>query len=118
MLTINGLCASDYVIIPVKSEYVCYRGLDSLIQTVEDVKDPANGMNPDLQIAGANVSMYETIIKDQREVLDLISYKINVLCIVKKTADAYRAVVDGLPVVQAQKSSDAARAYMEISSNI
>lgn len=118
MLTINGLCASDYVIIPVKSEYVCYRGLDSLIQTVEDVKDPANGMNPDLQIAGAIVSMYETIIKDQREVLDLISDKINVLGIVKKTADAYRAVVDGLPVVQAQKSSDAAKAYMEISNNI
>lgn len=118
MLTINGLCASDYVIIPVKSEYVCYRGLDSLIQTVEDVKDPANGMNPDLQIAGAIVSMYETIIKDQREVLDLISDKINVLGIVKKTADAYRAVVDGLPVVQAQKSSDAAKAYIEISNNI
>lgn len=118
MLTINGLCASDSVIVPVKSEYVCYRGLESLIQTVEDVKDPTNGMNPDLQIAGAIVSMYETIIKDQREVLDLISNKINVLGIVKKTADVYRAVVDGLPVVQAQKASDAARAYMEISNCI
>ena len=115
MLTINGLCASDYVIVPVKSEYVCFRGLDSLIQTVEDVKDPINGMNPNLQIAGAIVSMYETIIKDQREVLELIKNKITVLGIVKKTADAYRAVADGLPVVQAQKTSDAAKAYMKIS---
>lgn len=118
MLTINGLCAADQVIIPVKSEYVCYRGLDSLIQTVEDVKDPANGMNPDLEIKGAIVSMYETIIKDQREVLDLISAKINILGIVKKTADTYRSVVDGLPVVQAQKTSDAAKAYSEISNLI
>lgn len=118
MLTINGLCAADYVIVPVKSEYVCYRGLDSLIQTVSDVQDPANGMNPDLQIAGAIVSMYENIIKDQREILELIKSKIKILGIVKKTADTYRAVADGLPVVQAQSSSDAAKAYFEISKSI
>ena len=118
MLTINGLCASDHVVIPVKSEYVCYRGLDSLMQTVEDIKDPANGMNPDIEIAGAIVTMYETIVKDQREVLELIRNKINVLGIVKKTADTYRAVADGLPVVQAQKSSDAAKAYIKISNLI
>lgn len=118
MLTINGLCASDYVIIPVKSEYVCYRGLTSLMQTVDDVKDPANGLNPDLQIAGAIVTMFETIIKDQREVLDLIKNKINVLGAVKKTADVYRSVVDGLPVVLAQKNSAAAKAYIDISNII
>lgn len=115
MLTINGLCASDCVIIPVKSEYVCYRGLDGLLQTVSEIKEPCNGMNPDLQVAGAIVCMYEMIVKDQREVLNLISDKINILGIVKKTADTYRAVADGMAVVQAQKTSDAAKAYSEIS---
>lgn len=118
MLTINGLCAADYVVIPVKAEYVCYRGLESLLQTIDDVKDPANGLNPDIKIAGAIVCMFETIIKDQQEVLGLIKKKINVLGIVKKTADAYRAVADGLAVVQAQKTSAATKAYMEISKYI
>ena len=118
MLTINGLCASDYVIIPVKSEYVCYRGLDALMKTVEDVKDPDNGLNPDLKIAGAIVTMYEIIINDQREVLELIKSKINVLGIVKKAADTYRAVADGLPVVQSHKNSKPAKSYTEISALI
>ena len=118
MLTINGLCAADTVIIPVTPLYVSYRGLDSLLQTVEDVKDPANGMNPELEVAGAIVAMFESVIKDHQTVKGMIERKINVLGVIKKRADIYRSVADGLPVVQAKKSSDAAEAYIEIAGKI
>lgn len=113
LLTVNSLCAADIVIVPVKAEYVCYRGLDSLIRTVEEIRD--SGMNPDLNILGAIACMHESIVRDQREVLDLIKEKIRILGIVKKTADAYRGVTEGLAVVQMRKNSDASKAYVAIS---
>ena len=115
MLTINALCAADSVIIPVKAEYICYRGLDALLQTVDDIRDMDTGINPALRIEGAVVTMYEGRIRDQQEVMTLIRGKVNVLGSVKKTADAYRAVADGIPVVQAYPKSDAATAYAAIS---
>lgn len=115
MLSLNGLCAADALIVPVKADYISYRGLDALMDTIADIKDVDNGLNPDLELIGVIVTLYERIVNDQRDILNLIGDKANILGVVKKSADTYRGVLDGRAVVQTKKMSDVAKSYIEIS---
>lgn len=56
LLTINGLTASDSVLIPVQCEYYAMEGLSKLVATIEMVKD---SLNPRLQIEGIVFTMYD-----------------------------------------------------------
>lgn len=56
LLTLNGLVASDQVLIPVQSEYYALEGLGQLLHTVHLVKQ---GLNPDLEILGVVVTMFD-----------------------------------------------------------
>lgn len=114
MLSLNGLCAADSLIVPVKADYISYRGLDALMDTIADVKDVDNELNPNLELMGVIVTLYEKIVNDQRDILDLIGDKIKILGVVKKSADAYRGVLDGKAVVQTKRSSDVAKKYIDI----
>lgn len=119
-LLTNALTAADEVIIPVKTDYLSYRGLKSLLQTIEEIQsgDGDRSLNPDLKLDGIIATMYEKQTNDQRDVLELLNTKGNILGIVKKSADVYRNVIDGKPVVIALKKTDVARAYMEIASKL
>ncbi|MCM8770461.1 MAG: AAA family ATPase, partial [Candidatus Omnitrophica bacterium] len=54
LLTINGLCAADSVLIPVQCEYYALEGLTQLINTIELVR---NNLNPQLAIEGVVLTM-------------------------------------------------------------
>jgi chromosome partitioning protein len=56
LLTINGLLASNEVIIPVQAEYYSLEGLSQLLSTLELVK---SNLNHDLKVAGALITMYD-----------------------------------------------------------
>lgn len=56
MLTINGLCAANGVIIPMQCEYYALEGLADLINTIKRVHA---GMNRDLQIIGLLRVMFD-----------------------------------------------------------
>ncbi|MFA5872284.1 MAG: AAA family ATPase [Parcubacteria group bacterium] len=55
-LTINGLVASDEVIIPVQCEYYALEGLSQLLETINLVKD---NLQPDLKVMGALLTMFD-----------------------------------------------------------
>lgn len=57
MLTLNGLCAADGVIIPMQCEYYALEGLSDLVNTIKKVH--AN-FNPDLKIIGLLRVMFDT----------------------------------------------------------
>lgn len=118
MLSLNGMCAANSLIIPVKTDYISYRGLDALLETIDDIKEPDNELNPDLDILGVVLTLFEKKVRDQRDIAALISQRVNVLGSVKKSADTYRTVLDGKAVVQTQKNSDVAISYFEIAKNI
>lgn len=118
MLSLNGMCAADGVVIPVKADYISYRGLDALMNTIRDIQEPENELNKDLQIEGAIITMFEKMVNDQKDMQELIEEKIKVLGVVKKSADSYRNVVDGKAAVQAQKTSDVASSYLQIAEYI
>lgn len=67
LLTINGLVASDEVLIPVQCEYFALEGLGQLLNTINLVK---SYLKPELKIAGALMTMYDDRHKLTREVFD------------------------------------------------
>jgi len=56
LLTINSLTAADHVFIPVQAEYYALEGLGQLLKTIELVR---GGLNPDLQVLGVLLTMYD-----------------------------------------------------------
>lgn len=66
MLTINGLIASDEVLIPVQAEYYALEGLGQLMNTITLVKEH---IKPDLKILGTALTMYDKRNKLSTEVM-------------------------------------------------
>ena len=56
LLTLNGLCAADAVLIPMQCEYYALEGLSDLVQTVKKVRAH---LNPRLEIEGLLRTMYD-----------------------------------------------------------
>ena len=57
VLTLNGLTAADYVIIPLQCEYFALEGLTLLIQTVKNLQKE---INRNLRIGGIVFTMYDS----------------------------------------------------------
>lgn len=56
LLTINGLCAADGILIPVQCEYYALEGLSDLMSTLRAIK---HRVNPTLSIYGVLLTMYD-----------------------------------------------------------
>lgn len=56
LLTINCLLAADDLLIPVQAEYYALEGLSSLLSTIDLIKE---NINPELNILGAVLTMYD-----------------------------------------------------------
>lgn len=57
LLTINALTASNSIVIPVQCEYFALEGLGQLLNTIKIVRQH---LNPDLEIEGVLLTMYDT----------------------------------------------------------
>ena len=67
VITVNALVAATHVLIPIQSSYFALEGTDDLLETVDKIKSRPN---PDLQILGAVITLYDkrTILsRDIRE---------------------------------------------------
>ena len=120
VLLLNALVAADGVIIPVKTDYLAYRGLKALFATIEQVKEGGgkNSLNPNLKILGIVATLFEKQVNDQKEILRILESKAPVLGVVKKSADVYRYVTDGIPVVLSDPKKEVAEVYKEIAKKI
>ena len=115
-LTTNALTAADQVIIPVKTDYLSFRGLASILDTIDEVKegDGKDSLNPNIELLGTIATFYESNVKDQQEILKALQEQTTVLGVIKKSADVPRNVTGGLPIVLAMKSKPAAKEYLRI----
>lgn len=64
LLTVNALTASHYLIIPVQTEYYAMEGLGQLLDVTQRVRE---GLNPNLELLGVLLTMYDkrTSLSDQ-----------------------------------------------------
>ena len=56
LLTLNGLCAADSILVPVQCEYFALEGLSDLMSTLRAVK---RKLNPRLDIFGVALTMFD-----------------------------------------------------------
>ncbi len=56
LLTLNGLCAAQRIMVPVQCEYYALEGLSDLLTTVRIVK---RSLNPELGLEGVVLTMYD-----------------------------------------------------------
>ena len=79
ILTINALSCADGVLIPVKTDYLAYRGLTQLQDSIREIQEL---INPDLQVMGVIATLYDTRVTDDREILGLLKEEYNLLGVV------------------------------------
>jgi chromosome partitioning protein len=56
IITVNALVAATHVLVPVQASYFALEGTDDLLETIDKIKVRAN---PQLQILGALITMYD-----------------------------------------------------------
>ena len=115
ILTINALSCADGVIIPVKTDYLAYRGLTQLEDTIAEIKEL---INPELKTLGVIATLYEKRVNDDNEILKELQNKYEVLGIIKKLAIAKKGIYEGLSVIEQNPSSEIALEYIKIADKI
>ncbi|MBT3312386.1 MAG: ParA family protein, partial [Desulfobacteraceae bacterium] len=118
LLTLNAMAASDYVLIPLQSEFFALEGLGQLLQTVKLIKQ---GMNPGLKIAGILLTMYDKRTLLARQVADDAQkyFKDQVFKTrIPRNVRLGEAPSFGLPIFQYEPNSKGAQSYMELAKEI
>jgi chromosome partitioning protein len=69
LITVNAMVAASHVLIPIQSSYFALEGTDDLLETIDKVKVRAN---PQLQILGAVITLYDRRTLLARDILSEI----------------------------------------------
>jgi chromosome partitioning protein len=113
LLTLNGLCAANGVIVPMQCEYFALEGLSDLVNTIKQVH--AN-LNPDLTIIGLLRVMFDPRTTLQQQVSDqLVDHFGDKVfnTIIPRNVRLAEAPSYGMPGVTFDKASRGAQAYMQ-----
>jgi chromosome partitioning protein len=118
LLTVNGLAASDDVIVPIQCEYYALEGLGQLLRNVALVK---SNLNPALDVRGIVLTMYDARTKlaeqVEREVRAHFGSKVY-RTVVPRTVRISEAPSFGQPVTVFDSSSRGALAYRELAKEV
>lgn len=115
ILTINALSCADGVIIPVKTDYLAYRGLTQLQDSIKEIQEL---INPELVVLGVIATLYDTRVSDDRDILELLQEEYNLLGVIKRLAAAKKGIYDGLAAVEKAPGSEIAKEYVAIANMI
>ncbi|HEY4506566.1 MAG TPA: ParA family protein [Candidatus Paceibacterota bacterium] len=118
LLTINGLAAAEQVIIPVQCEYYALEGLTQLFKTVELVR---SSINPQLQILGVLLTMYDKRNKLANEIVAEVkkNFPGRVFeTIVPRSVALAEAPGFGKTILQFDSKSKGAEAYRQLAEEI
>ena len=70
LLTVNALTAANSVIIPVQCEYFALEGLGKLLNTIKIIQ---GNLNPDLEIEGFLLTMYDSRLRLSNQVAEEVN---------------------------------------------
>ena len=118
LLTLNGLCAADSILVPVQCEYYALEGLSDLMSTLRMVK---RKLNPRLEIFGVALTMFDgrTNFSTQvaQEVRRHFPGKV-FATVVPRNIRLAEAPSHGIPVSAYDRSSRGSRAYLAMAEEI
>ena len=113
-LTMNALIAAEGVIIPIQCEYYALEGLSSLVETIERIRQTAN---PRLRIEGVLRTMYDprnNLARDVSQQLGVFFKKELYQTVIPRNVTLAEAPSHGLSIIQYDKASKGAVAYVEL----
>ena len=115
LLTINGLTAAHFVIIPMQCEYYALEGLSDLVDTIKRIK---SHLNPELEIGG----LVRTMFDGRNSLSQQVSEQLNIHfghklfeTVIPRNVRVAEAPSHGLPVLTYDKQSKGALAYGALS---
>jgi chromosome partitioning protein len=118
LLTVNGLVAADFVMIPVQAEYYALEGLGQLLNTINLVQE---NLKPDLKILGAVITMYDGRVGLSEAVLkDLYQYFPNKIfrAVIPRNVRLAEAPSFGKTILEYDAKSKGAKAYERLAREI
>jgi chromosome partitioning protein len=118
LITVNALAASDSVMIPVQCEYFALEGLGKLLNTIKIVQ---NRINPELEIEGILLTMFDTRLRLSNQVLDEVRKHFQDLVfdtIIHRNTRIGEAPSVGKPVIMYDADSTGAANYMDLAREI
>ncbi|MCI6639422.1 MAG: ParA family protein [Pygmaiobacter massiliensis] len=118
LLTLNGLCASDTVLVPIQCEFFALEGLSELMSTVRTVK---NLYNKYLDVEGVLLTMYDgrlnltmQVVAEVKKYFGSKVYK----AVIPRNVRLSEAPSFGEPVNFYDSSSRGAAAYQELAAEL
>jgi len=118
LLTINALSASNYVLIPVQTEYYALEGLGQLLSVVQRVKE---AINPGLEILGVLLTMFDSRTSLSDQVMNEVKKHFNdkvFETVIPRNVRLAEAPSFGQPISEHDKWSKGARAYKQLSKEV
>ncbi len=118
LLTVNALAASDDVIVPIQCEYYALEGLGQLLRNVGLVK---SNLNPELEMRGIVLTMYDARTKlaeqVEAEVREHFGAKVY-RTVIPRTVRLSEAPSFGQPITTFDPTSRGAIAYRELAKEV
>ena len=118
LLTLNGLCAADSILVPVQCEYYALEGLSDLMATLRMVK---RKLNPRLEIFGVALTMFDgrTNFSTQvaQEVRRHFPGKV-FAAVIPRNIRLAEAPSHGIPVTAYDRFSRGAKAYKDMAEEV
>ena len=118
LLTVNGMIAADYLILPVQTEFYALEGVAQLLESMAMVK---KAMNPQLKLLGVLATMYDKRTSLSVEVLAEVRkyFKDKVFqTTIPRNVRVAEAPSHGVPVGAYDKFSKGAKAYKEFAREV
>ena len=118
LLTVNGMIASNYLLLPVQTEFYALEGVAQLLESMKLVR---KAMNPHLQLLGILATMYDKRTSLSAQVLTEIKKYFKDLTFettIPRNVRIAEAPSHGAPVGEYDKFSKGARAYKDLAREV
>ena len=118
LLTVNGMIASNYLILPVQTEFYALEGVAQLLESMKLVMKQAN---PNLRLLGVLATMYDKRTSLSAQVLAEIKKYFKQLTFkttIPRNVRVAEAPSHGVPIGAYDKFSKGAKAYKEFTKEV
>jgi chromosome partitioning protein len=118
LITINALTAANSVIIPVQCEYFALEGLGKLLNTIKIIQ---TRLNPDLEIEGILLTMYDMRLRLSNQVVEEVRIHFKKMVfdtIIPRNVKLSESPSYGLPAIAFDADGKGAIAYLNLAGEI
>ena len=118
LLTVNGMIASNYLLLPVQTEFFALEGVAQLLESMKLVMKQAN---PNLKLLGVVATMYDKRTSLSAQVFEEIKRYFKTLTFkttIPRNVRVAEAPSHGVPIGDYDKFSKGAKAYKEFTKEV